>query len=42
VKVTRRIIVTAVAMLVLVAAFASAVRDTFDTGRVSVFSRQFL
>jgi hypothetical protein len=42
VKVTRSTIVTAVVILVLVAVFASAVRDTFDTGRVSVFSRQFL
>jgi len=29
-------------MLVLVAAFPSVIRDTFDTVRVSVFSRQFL
>jgi len=42
VKVPRRVIVTAVAMLVLVAAFPSVIRDTFDTVRVSVFSRQFL
>jgi hypothetical protein len=42
VKVPRRIIVTAVARLALVAACPSAVRDTFETVRVSVCSRQCL
>jgi hypothetical protein len=44
-KVTRRTIstiVTAAAVLILVAAIPSAVRDTFETGRVYLFSSQFL
>jgi len=44
VKVTRSTIDTAVtvlAVLVLVAAIPSAVRDTFETGRVYLFSPQF-
>jgi len=44
-KVTRRTIstiVTAAAVLILVAAIPSALRDTFETGRVYLFSRQFL
>ena len=44
-KVTRSTvstIVTAVAVLILVAAIPSAVRDTFESGRVYLFSRQFL
>ena len=35
-------IVTALAVLILVAAIPSAVRDTFETGRVYLFSHQFL
>jgi len=45
VKITRSTIstiVTAVAALILLAALPSAVRDTFETGRVYLFSRQFL
>jgi hypothetical protein len=34
-------IVTLVAVLILLAALPSAVRDTFETGRVYLFSRQF-
>jgi hypothetical protein len=41
-KVTRSTIITAVAVLVLLAAIPSAVRDTLETGRVYLFSRQFL
>ena len=44
-KVTRRTIstiVTAAAVLILVAAIPSALRDTFETGRVYLFSSQFL
>ena len=44
-KVTRgtiSTIVTAAAVLILVAAIPSALRDTFETGRVYLFSRQFL
>lgn len=43
-KVTRRTfsnLVTIVAVLILVAAIPSAVRDTLETGRVYLFSRQF-
>ena len=35
-------IITALAVLVLAAALPSAVRDTFENGRVYLFSRQFL
>lgn len=35
-------IVTAAAVLILLAALPSAVRDTLETGRVYVFSQQFL
>ena len=35
-------VVTIVAVLILVAAIPSAVRDTIETGRVYLFSRQFL
>jgi len=35
-------VVTAVAVLILAAAIPSAVRDTFETGRVYLFSSQFL
>ena len=35
-------VVTIVAALILVAAIPSAVRDTIETGRVYLFSRQFL
>ena len=44
-KVTRGTIsttVTVLAVLILVAAIPSAVIDTFETGRVYLFSRQFL
>jgi hypothetical protein len=44
-KITRSTIdttVTIVAALILLAALPSAVRDTFETGRVYLFSRQFL
>jgi hypothetical protein len=44
-KITRSTIstvVTVVAVLILVAAIPSAVRDTFETGRVYLFSAQFL
>ena len=34
--------VTVVAVLILLAALPSAVRDTFETGRVYLFSRQFI
>ena len=43
-KVTRSTIstlVTVLAVLILLAALPSAVRDTFETGRVYLFSRQF-
>src|SRR5207249_10417662 len=33
---------TAVAVLIIAAAVPSAVRDTFETGRVYLFSREFL
>jgi hypothetical protein len=45
VKLTRSTVstvVTVLAVLVLVAAIPSAVRDTIETGRVYLFSRQFL
>lgn len=35
-------VVTVVAVLILVAAIPSALRDTIETGRVYLFSRQFL
>jgi hypothetical protein len=44
-KVTRgtiSTILTALAVLILAAAIPSAVRDTFETGRVYLFSQQFL
>jgi hypothetical protein len=41
-KVTRSHVVTAAAVLILAAAVPSAVRDTIETGRVYLFSRQFL
>ena len=44
-KVTRRTIstgVTALAVLILAAAIPSAVRDALETGRVYLFSQQFL
>ena len=41
-KVTRSDIVTAIAALILVAALPSAIRDTIETGRLYLFSRQFL
>ena len=40
-KVTRSGILTAIAMLILVAALPSAIRDTIETGRVYLFSWQF-
>ena len=39
---TISVVVTVVAVLILVAAIPSAVRDTIETGRVYLFSRQFL
>jgi len=41
-KVTRSNIVTAVALLILVAAIPSAIRDTIETGRIYLFSWQFI
>lgn len=41
-KVTRSGIVTAIAVLILVAALPSAIRDTFETGRLYLFSWQFI
>jgi hypothetical protein len=35
-------IVTVLAVVILVAALPSAIRDTFETGRIYLFSRQFL
>jgi len=40
--VTRSNIVTAIAVLVLLAALPSPVRDTIETGRLYLFSRQFI
>jgi hypothetical protein len=37
-----RIVVTALAILILAASLPSAIRDTIETGRVYLFSRQFL
>jgi len=34
--------VTALAILILIAVLPSAIRDTFETGRIYLFSRQFL
>ena len=39
---TMSTIVTALAVLILAAALPSAVRDTLETGRVYLFSREFL
>jgi hypothetical protein len=41
-KVTRSNILTAIAALILVAALPSAIRDTIETGRLYLFSRQFM
>ena len=44
-RVTRKTIstiVTTAAVVMLIAALPSAIRDTFETGRVYLFSRQFL
>jgi len=41
-KVTRSGIVTAIAALILVAALPGAVRDTIETGRLYLFSWQFI
>ena len=41
-KVTRSNIVTAIAALILVTALPSAVRDTIETGRLYLFSWQFI
>ena len=41
-RITIGTVVTAVAVLILLAALPSAVRDTIETGRVYLFSRQFL
>jgi len=42
VKLRRETIVTALALLVIVAAIPTAIVDTMETGRVYLFSRQFL
>jgi hypothetical protein len=42
VRVTRSTIITAAAVVMLIAFLPSAIRDTFETGRVYLFSRQFL
>src|SRR5512139_479266 len=41
-KVTRSNILTTIAALILVAALPSAIRDTLETGRLYLFSRQFI
>jgi hypothetical protein len=41
-RITPTNVVTAAAVLILLAAVPSAVRDTFETGRVYLFSQQFL
>lgn len=41
-KLRRETVVTALALLVLAAALPSAILDTLETGRVYLFSRQFL
>jgi hypothetical protein len=41
-KVTRSNILTTIAVLILVAALPSAIRDTLETGRLYLFSRQFI
>jgi len=41
-KVTRGTVTTALAVLILVAALPSAVRDTLESGRLYLFSREFL
>ncbi len=44
-KITRKSVstfITGLAVLILLAAIPSALRDTFETGRVYLFSRQFL
>jgi len=41
-KMTRSNIVTAIAVLILIAALPSAVRDTIETGRLYLFSWQFI
>jgi len=41
-KGTRSNIMTAIAVLILVAALPSAIRDTIETGRLYLFSRQFI
>jgi hypothetical protein len=41
-KLNRSTIFTAVAVLILLAALPSAIMDTIETGRVYLFSRQFL
>lgn len=41
-RITLSNVVTAAAVLILLAAVPSAVRDTFETGRVYLFSQQFL
>jgi hypothetical protein len=41
-NVTMSVIVTALAVLILVAALPSAIHDTFESGRIYLFSRQFL
>ena len=41
-KLTRSTIITGVAALVLLAAIPSAIRDTFESGRIYLFSWEFL
>jgi hypothetical protein len=41
-KLTRSTIITAAAVLVLLAAIPSAIRDTFESGRIYLFSWEFL
>ena len=41
-KVTRTTVITGAALLILVAALPSAVIDTYENGRVYLFSRQFV
>ena len=41
-RISLNTVVTVAAVLILLAAIPSAVRDTFETGRVYLFSREFL
>jgi hypothetical protein len=42
IKLTRSTIITGVAVLVLLAAIPSAIREALDSGRIYLFSRKFL